>query len=84
MRSIKANLFPFLEKYNLIYPMKATNKNYEVFKKQVKEYCDQSEDPKSIFNQIISANEFKRDDVYCDIIGLMGAGMDTTSTAVAC
>merc|ERR1711957_353376 len=29
LTSVKGNLFPFLEKYNLIYPMKATNKNYE-------------------------------------------------------
>jgi cytochrome P450 len=31
----------------------------------------------------VATNQFKREDVYLDIIGLIGAGMDTTSTAVA-
>lgn len=31
----------------------------------------------------MATNQFKREDVYLDIIGLIGAGMDTTSTAVA-
>jgi len=38
LTSVKGNLFPFLEKYSLIYPMKATNKNYETLMQCVRTY----------------------------------------------
>jgi cytochrome P450 len=81
---IKANIFPFLEHYNLIYPFKATNKNAATIKREIRNFCEKSEDQESIFNQMKKAGQYDDiEEVYSDILGLLGAGMDTTSTAAA-
>jgi cytochrome P450 len=83
LSSVKANLFPFLEKYNLIYPFIATNKNWDTFRDKIREFCENSKDKESVYNQMLNTGKFEKVDVWHDIIGLLGAGMDTTSTAAA-
>ena len=79
----KANLFPFLEQYNLIYPFIGPNKNALTLKTIIRKMCDKSKDQMSIFNQMKATGQYELEHIYLDVLGLLGAGMDTTSAATA-
>lgn len=77
------NIFPFIQTYSLMNPYKSVMQNSITLYSAVRKYCDESKDENSLFNRLLKLGTIKREDIYWDIVGLIGAGMDTTADTIS-
>ena len=71
--------FPLLTKFNPFGIWKKNQENTQRFYSAVKDIISRSQDEESLWNQISSLNQFTEDEIFSDLIVLIGAGSETAA-----
>lgn len=75
-------IFPWLVHYNIGSENRRNTKNSDEFERVIKDVCEKSEDPNSVYNQVLSTGKIDKEMVYKDVMAILFGGHETTSKSL--
>lgn len=74
---------PFLNVYELVNPFKRNRRNYNIFRKALRQCVDEVTDKDSILRCLLDEPSINNDEMFEDLIGFMSAGTETSAHTLA-
>lgn len=81
--TIKELFFPFLGEHNLTRPYNVNYKNIQKLWRSLRRYLDKCQDEDSVYYQVVNELKVDKKEAFQDLIGLLYAGHETTTHAIA-
>mmetsp|Transcript_17327 Transcript_17327/g.19397 ORF Transcript_17327/g.19397 Transcript_17327/m.19397 type:complete len:529 (+) Transcript_17327:28-1614(+) len=75
-------LFPWLVHFSIGSENRRNTKNSDEFERVIRDLCAKSEDPKSVYNQVLNMGEIDPETIYKDVMAILFGGHETTSKSL--